>query len=148
MSETVVNHVGLCVSDLAASRRFYEDVLGFVFDRELHVPEEGAGPFLSVDPPANLTALYLTRGPFVLELLHFDRAGNPPARTRVFNEPGLTHISFSVGDLDGAVALVPDRGGEVVTQFPGAVIVRDPDGQLVELLTMAYRERLDRKSST
>jgi lactoylglutathione lyase len=141
--DVVVNHVGLCTTDLARARRFYEDVLGFVVDRELAVPDEAAVPFLSIDPPANTTATYLTRGAFVLELLHFDRPGNPPARTRVFNEPGLTHISFSVEDLDAAIALVPERGGEIVTIYTGSVIARDPDGQLVELLPMAYRRQLD-----
>ena len=31
----IVNHVGLCVTDLDRSRRFYEEVLGFAWDRDL-----------------------------------------------------------------------------------------------------------------
>ena len=66
----------------------------------------------------------------------------PPAPTRPFDEPGLTHISLSVEDLDAAIALVPERGGRVVSNAMGAYVVRDPDGQLIELLPMAYRRRL------
>ena len=140
--DVVVNHVGLCVTDLARSRRFYEDVLGFTFDRELQPPDDPTAELLSLEPPLNVTAVYLIRGSFVLELLHFDRPGGPPAPTRPFDEPGLTHISLSVEDLDAAVALVPERGGQVVSNVMGAFVVRDPDGQLLELLPMAYHRRL------
>lgn len=138
----VVNHVGLCVRDLGVARRFYVDVLGFAVERELRVPDEAAGAFLSVEPPVNLTAVYLRRGAFVLELLHFNRSGNPERPPHPFNAPGLTHISLSVDDLGATLALVPGAGGEVVTRFPGAAIVRDPGGQLLELLPMEYHRQV------
>ena len=80
--------------------------------------------------------MYLTSGSFTLELLHFDRPGNPPAALRVMNEPGLTHLSFTVPDLASATAAVRAHGGEVLDQTDVglAVMVRDPDGQLLELL--------------
>jgi lactoylglutathione lyase len=139
----VFNHVGLCVTDLDRARDFYTDVLGFEIDRELTVPDQASGYLLSVEAPVGLTAVYLRRGPFTLELLHFDRPGNPVADDHPFNQPGLTHLSFSVDDLDASVALVPERGGEVVTLIPdAAAIVLDPDGQRLELLPMAYRDSL------
>ncbi len=138
----VVNHVGLCVRDLERSRRFYEGVLGFAVERELKVPDDAAGPLLSVEPPVDLTAVYLRRGPFVLELLHFDRAGNPGAVPHAFNAPGLTHISLSVDDVGATLALVPGAGGAVVTTLGSAAVVRDPDGQLLEVLPMAYHRRV------
>ena len=89
------------------------------------------------------TAVYLRRGDFQLELLAYDRPGNPAYRRREMNEPGLTHLSFSVDDLDAAVDRVAALGGEVVTRLPVAAMVRDPDGQLLELLPMAYRRQVD-----
>lgn len=143
MADPVVNHIGLCVADLDASRRFYVELLGFEVSRELTLPDAAVSTFLSVAEPVNLTAVYLERGPFTLELLHFDRPGNPDADARPFNAPGLTHLSFAVDDLAGTVARVPDLGGEVVTDFPGtAAIIRDPGGQLIELLPMSYRDTL------
>jgi len=141
--DVVVNHIGLSVADLERSRRFYEDVLGFVYDRELRPPDGPTGTLLSLEPPVNVTAVYLTRGTFVLELMHFDRPGNAPERQRPFTEPGLTHLSVSIEDIDAAVALVPERGGQVVATVMGAFMVRDPDGQLIELLPMAYRRGLE-----
>lgn len=136
------NHVGHCVTDLEGSRRFYEEVLGFTHLRDLPVPDEPASKLLRVSAPVGMTAVYLETDGFVLELLHFDRTGNEPRRDRSFTEPGLTHLSFSVDDIGATCALVERHGGEVLadTDMGGrAVMVRDPDGQLIELLPMSYR---------
>jgi catechol 2,3-dioxygenase-like lactoylglutathione lyase family enzyme len=138
----VVNHVGLCVTDLDRSRRFYEAVLGFTHQRDLEVPDGAASKLLQIPAPVGCTAVYLEREGFILELLHFDREGNAPRRERTFTEPGLTHISFSVDDIAAACALVEEHGGEVLhdTDMGGlAINVRDPDGQILELLPMSYR---------
>ncbi len=138
----VFNHVGHCVADLGRARRFYEEVLGFTFQRELKIPDGPASKLLQVPVPVGMTAVYLERDGFVLELLHFDRPGNAPQRERSFTEPGLTHLSFSVPDVAFATSRVAALGGEVLadTDLAGlAVMVRDPDGQLVELLPMSYR---------
>jgi catechol 2,3-dioxygenase-like lactoylglutathione lyase family enzyme len=61
------------------------------------------------------------------------------------NELGLTHISLSVDDIPATCALVEQYGGTVLheTQLDSAsLFVRDPDGQLIELLPMAYAERV------
>jgi catechol 2,3-dioxygenase-like lactoylglutathione lyase family enzyme len=131
----VVTHVGLCVTDLERSQRFYTEAFGFAFERDLQPPDELTGKLLEVDGP-QLTAVYLTLGDFTLELLRYDRDGNPPYRKRVMNEPGLTHLSLTVDDLAATLDRVRAAGGEVVesTNVVAAVMVRDPDGQLVELI--------------
>lgn len=134
---TTFNHVGLCVADRDRSRAFYEQVLGFVHQYDLPIPDQPASKLLRVPEPVFVTAVYLQRGDFTLELLHFDREGNDPQRERSFTEPGLTHLSFTVPDLEASCALVAEHGGEVLedTLLPGvAVLIRDPDGQLLELL--------------
>ena len=131
------NHVGHCVADLARSRRFYEEALGFTHKYDLPVPDGPASKLLQVPAPVGMTAVYLELDGFTLELLHFDREGNDPQRQRAFTEPGLTHLSITVPDLDAACALGREHGGEVLddTNVGGrAVMVRDPDGQLVELM--------------
>jgi catechol 2,3-dioxygenase-like lactoylglutathione lyase family enzyme len=141
--ETVVfNHVGQCTADLARALAFYTELLGFEVERELDVPDASSAPLLAIEPPVGLKAVYLRRGSFVLELLTFDRPGNPSRSQRVVNEPGLTHLSISVEDLDATVDRVPVLGGQVVFRSPAAAMVRDPDGQLLELLPMAYRRHL------
>ena len=139
------NHVGQCVTDLDRARRFYVELFEFEEVRELHPPDDPSAKLLRLDPPLGMTALYLQRGAFVLELLHF--SGNPALeyRARVMNEPGLTHLSLSC-DLERVVPRVAELGGEVLadTDIGLGVFVRDPDGQLLELLPLAYAERLAR----
>ena len=140
------NHVGQCVTDLERSKRFYCELFGFVVEREINPPDEGSAPLMSLNAPLQMTASYLVRDGLVLELLHYAAPGQTKAfRARTMNEPGLTHVSLSVDDIDEVCARVPAYGGEVVesSNIGAAVFIRDPDGQLVELLPMAYRRHLD-----
>ena len=121
MSDGIVNHVGICVTDIERSRRFYRDLLGFEDSWRLTPPDSATSALLRVDPPVNLTAVYLTRGPFVLELLHYDRSGNPAPRERPLNEPGLTHISFAVDDIAATCARVEALGGTIASSICPAV---------------------------
>jgi catechol 2,3-dioxygenase-like lactoylglutathione lyase family enzyme len=140
----VVNHLGHCVSDLARSRRFYEELLGFEFWREITPSDESTAPLLGLDPPLGSTICYLRRDGFVLELLHFSAPEHRRAPTRrAMDEPGLTHLSFSC-DVESVRARVEEYGGEVLTgtDVGVAIFVRDPDGQLLELLPLSYAEHV------
>jgi catechol 2,3-dioxygenase-like lactoylglutathione lyase family enzyme len=141
---TAFNHVGHCVTDLARARRFYEEALGFGYLYDLKIPDEAASRLLMIEPPVGCTAMYLRLDGLILELLAFDRPGNPPPAERVMNEPGLTHISLCVDDLPIAMQRVTELGGEILdeTKLELAVMVRDPDGQLIELIPMDYRRRM------
>ncbi len=137
-----VNHVGICVSDLDRSRRFYEDVLGFTYWWELDVPDEASGPLMQIPPPVGSRAVYLANGRFVLELIHFAGAGVHPSPRRVMNDLGFTHLSVAVDDIAAVVDKVRPAGGEILedTDMGGrAIMLRDPDGQLIELTTFGFR---------
>lgn len=143
---SVFNHVGQCVTDLERSKRFYCDLFGFTLEREISPPDERSARLLSLSEPMGMTAAYLVRDGLVLELLHFSEVGQTqPFRARGMNEPGLTHISLSVDDIDAVCVRIPEFGGEVIesSNIGAAVFVRDPDGQLLELLPMTYRKHLE-----
>jgi catechol 2,3-dioxygenase-like lactoylglutathione lyase family enzyme len=142
----VVNHVGHCVTDLARSRRFYEELLGFEYWRELVPDEKASAKLLGLEPPLGSTICYLRRDGFVLELIHYSEPSHrrDPVR-RAMDHPGLTHLSLSC-DVADVCARVADYGGEVLTDtdIGVGVFIRDPDGQLVELLPLDYAERVQR----
>ena len=143
----VMNHLGQCVTDLERSRTFYEEALGFTYWRTLELDDSPSDQLLQLQAPLGFRACYLKQGSFVLELLHFAGEGAKPApyRARTMNEIGLTHISLSVDDIPATCALVEQHGGTVLhdTDVGGlAINVRDPDGQILELLPMSYREGL------
>jgi lactoylglutathione lyase len=136
------NHVGHHVADLDRAIAFYAGVFGFTERNRLEIPDGVASRLLRVPEPVGLTAVYLTLGDAaadgaVLELLHFARPGNAPARDRAFTEPGLTHLSLTVDDVAATCERVRELGGAVLddTDMGGfAILVRDPDGQVLELL--------------
>jgi catechol 2,3-dioxygenase-like lactoylglutathione lyase family enzyme len=140
----VVNHLGHCVTDLARARRFYEEVLGFEHWRDLTPPQKESAKLLGLSEPLDSTICYLRRDGFVLELIHYGASAQRPApKRRTMDEPGLTHISLSC-DVSDVCARVADYGGEVLTDtdIGVAVFIRDPDGQLVELLPLEYADRV------
>jgi lactoylglutathione lyase len=143
---SVFNHVGQCVTDLERTRAFYVEVLGFEVWREITLDDEPSNRLLRLKVPLGMSACYLRRDGFVLELLHFAGEGAAPLpyRERVMNEPGLTHVSVSVDDIPTTCRDAVAHGGTVLddTEIGGAIFVRDPEGQLVELLPMAYAERM------
>jgi catechol 2,3-dioxygenase-like lactoylglutathione lyase family enzyme len=128
------SHIGLCVTDLARSRQFYEEVFGFraAFDVTTDGPD--TPKLLRIEAPLKLEAVYLHLDGLLLELLSFDRRASK--QERVINEPGLTHISLFVDDLDKIIDAVPRFGGRVRhdTNIGVGVFVEDPDGQAIEVL--------------
>jgi lactoylglutathione lyase len=137
---TVFNHVGLCVADTARSRRFYEGLLDFTFWWELAPPDEGTGQLLRLNAPIGLHATYLVRDGLVLELLAYSHRVLRAGSDRVMDHVGLTHLSLSVSDLGAALARVEEFGGSVVDGSVSghSAMIRDPDGQLLELLSDSW----------
>jgi catechol 2,3-dioxygenase-like lactoylglutathione lyase family enzyme len=142
---SIFNHTGLVVTDLDRSKRFYQEVLGFAFWHEIQPPDEFTAKLNCLDPPLGVTASYLVLDGMVLELLHYAAGGrDAPSRRRTMNEPGLTHLSISVPDIHATAAKAVAYGGKVVEEsdIGVALFIRDPDGQLLELLPPSYRDML------
>jgi catechol 2,3-dioxygenase-like lactoylglutathione lyase family enzyme len=136
-----LTHVGICVSDLERSLRYYRDLLGFEYEHELSVEGEPTDTLLRLRG-VNLRAVYLARDGVRIELLYFASPSAPSPRTRPLNEHGLTHLSFRVADLDATLDALRAAGErvleETVIRFPefqsAAGMVVDPDGQVIELV--------------
>jgi lactoylglutathione lyase len=130
------SHVGQCVRDLDRARAFYTGALGFEDVLDIDVSGAQSAKLLRLPGTVELRAVYLRRDGFVLELLAFSDPEPLPARDRTMLEPGLTHVSVGVDDLDAACAAVVAHGGTVFTEsrLDAAVFVADPEGQVVELL--------------
>ena len=144
----IYNHTGQVVSDLERAKRFYQEVFGFKFWYEITPPDGPTATLSGLTPPLGTTASYLTLDGFVLELMHYAATGaTAPFRARTMNEPGLTHLSISVDDVRGTAEKVAEFGGMIIEESDvgAAIFVRDPDGQLLELLPAAYRGTLPPK---
>jgi lactoylglutathione lyase len=135
-------HVGICVSDLERSRRFYRDVLGFKEVAELRIGGAPTDTLLGL-PGMELHALWLDRDGRRIELLHYPQPGAVgPAEPRPMNQRGLTHLALRVSDLDGVLAALRAAGGQVLESTRVAnpeyrarlVFATDPDGTRIELV--------------
>ncbi len=144
------NHTGHVVTDLERSKQFYQEVFGFKLWYEISPPDEATAKLICLTPPLGVTASYLVLDGFVLELMHYAAPGATVAfRPRTMNEPGLTHLSISVDDVRATADQAAEYGGEIIedSDVGAAIFIRDPDGQLLELLPVGYRKRLPPKPS-
>ena len=136
------SHVGVCVSDLAAARRFWCDGLGFepVHAFELDdtaVP--GLAEALEVDGPVRMTSQLVRLGDLTVELIGWQQPAPSGTPSTSRGTLGLTHLSFTVADVDAGAAHLVAHGGTVLErtrQDVGiqVVFLAGPDGTRVELM--------------
>jgi catechol 2,3-dioxygenase-like lactoylglutathione lyase family enzyme len=135
------SHVGICVSDLGRSLRFYCDGLGFS-PAETHPIGNEFADTLEVPRDVVLTSQFIRREGLAIELLHYESPGTHGRPSESRNQLGLTHLSFLVEDIDGAERRLVEAGGRVIeaTRTAGEGIrllfLADPDGTRVELMQM------------
>jgi len=141
------SHVGICVSDLDRSIRFYRDHLGF---REQYgydlTPDFGV--LMELDGVTG-TSLFLERDGVRIELLAYDRpAATGTGEPREMNARGVTHFGVRVDDLDAVADALRSDGFTVLEhtrlELEGIdggplrkwVFATDPDGVRVELVQL------------
>ncbi|MET7517753.1 VOC family protein [Streptomyces sp. NPDC005373] len=147
MSIRSFSHIGICVSDLARSTRFYQEVFGFQEVMTAQVGDEFAAT-LEIDAP-KLESRILGRDDLRIELLHYLAPGHRgDGGRRPMNQLGLTHLAFTVDDVTESFAAAELAGGRVhhetlsVAEGRGSdggplktVYLTDPDGTRIELIS-------------
>jgi catechol 2,3-dioxygenase-like lactoylglutathione lyase family enzyme len=138
----ICNHLGIVVSDLQRSKRFYQEVLGFrVWYEDSSVPDAAVGKLLGLSGPLAAQLCYLVLDGYAIELMHYSAPeASVTRRERTMSDTGLSHLSVSVDDIRASAARAVECGGSIVesSDLGVALMVRDPDGQLIELLRMDY----------
>ncbi len=137
-----LTHLGICVSDMERSLRFYRDAIGFNEVGRLAM-DGGMADIINGLEAAELRAVYLERDGWRIELLAFPQPGWEGPRTpRPMNRVGLTHLSFRVEDLASVCARIEQTGGGLIADTRvgegaspvKAVMAYDPDGTRLELV--------------
>ena len=139
-----IDHVSVTSADIDRSLAFYRDLLGL----SLRARGDDLGPDeLAItgvqDASARWADLELANGQ-VIELIQYLAPPGTPTRPDP-NDPGATHISLRVGDIEATYARlhdagVPVRSEPVTISEPGAwegvrcFYASDPDGVTVELI--------------
>jgi catechol 2,3-dioxygenase-like lactoylglutathione lyase family enzyme len=139
------SHLGICVSDLDVSVRFYRDGLGFEPVASHRIGGEFAC-LMELDGVA-LESQMLSRDGVTIELLGFSHPESFGARSRrPLNQLGLTHLSLRVDDIESVATTIERLGGEVVRTTRTCieagssrlefVYCTDPDGVRIELMDL------------
>lgn len=138
---TAFNHVGISVSNLERSIRFYRDLLGMAVIQEVSFEGERYEAILGLRGAKGRIAI-LRLANLELEFFQFaSPAGKPAEPDRPVCDAGITHFAVQVEDLPGMYARLKSAG--VVFHCPptdfgcaSATYLRDPDGNVIELLQM------------
>lgn len=136
------SHVGICVSDLDRSMRFYCDGLGFEPAERYDLDSTlmpGLDRALEIEGPLTAISQMIVSGGMKVELLHYpgrEPQGTPSTSRGLL---GLTHLSFNVEKVDTAAKRLVEYGGTILEETraeTGIVLLflTDPDGTRVELM--------------
>jgi catechol 2,3-dioxygenase-like lactoylglutathione lyase family enzyme len=139
-----IGHIGVCVSDLERSLRFWRDGLGFEVLREWTFRGRSWRQVLELDD-LDLHSRIIRRDHVTFELMCFVKPGHiGPAERRPMNQLGFTHIAVWVSDIDEVAKRILEYGGSIVEStrtlfdhpnLQGSWLVcTDPDGIRVELV--------------
>ena len=136
-----IRHTGIVVTDLEASLRFYRDLLGF---REMKRLEESGAyidNMLALDAAQLTTVKLAAPDGNLIELLHFRSHPRKSAGPREACSIGITHVAFTVGDIDQAYVSLRNQGVQFNAPpqsspdgYAKVAFCRDPDGILIELV--------------
>ena len=128
--KATLDHVGIAVSNLEMSLRFFRDALGL----DLQAPEDV--------PSQRVRVHFLGADESVLELLEPTANDSPIARFLEKRGPGLHHVALRVDDIVAALADLKARGVRLIDETPrpgahGALVAflhpSSTHGVLVEL---------------
>jgi glyoxylase I family protein len=139
------SHIGICVTDLARSVRFYTDVFGFAQLYQLDFENNEVAATMELE--GTFRSAMLIRDDIRIELLQWvDVPITGSGDRKPMNELGFTHLSFRVEDVDGLTEAIVAAGGAVVEQTrtvlgeaedpasPRFIYLTDPDGIRIELM--------------
>ena len=136
------SHIGLCVSDLERSLRFYCDGLGFTKVLSYDLDDTmlpGLERSLEVSSPVALTSQFIQLDGLKIELLAYRSppATGTPSTSR--GTLGVTHLSFYADDVDASADRLVELGGTIIRSTRAnlgvqIVFLADPDGVRVELM--------------
>lgn len=104
--KATIDHVGIAVSDLAASLAFFRDALGL----HLEAPAEVSSQ--------RVRAHFLQAGEAAVELVEPTADDSPIAKFVAKRGPGIHHVALRVDDIVAALAELKARGVRLIDETP------------------------------
>lgn len=135
-----MHHVGITVTDLAASVAFFE-ALGMELEGKAHMEGEFVDGVIGLDGSRSEIAMLRTPDDrYRIEFSEFETPQSIDGSSHgPINALGLRHLAFVVDDLDATLARLKPHGAELVRNIETyenmlrTCYVRGPEGILLEL---------------
>jgi len=133
--------VGLVVSDIEASEKFYTQIVGmqptieFSLD-ELWSKEAGAAN----DKPFSVKMFKMKNkaSATILKLAYFDKTKKQKVRDGIDKLSGVNYLTFSYTSLDPVIQRIENAGieiiGDVKRENYRIIFIKDPDGIYIEMI--------------
>ncbi len=141
--------IGIVVSDVERAAKFYTEALGFTEIEGFDVPAEmGKASGLTDGLPFHVRVFVLGKEPTAtkVKLMEFPgTASAKPDNAFIHSTLGLSYLTIHVTDTTAALERLAKAGVKPIAQGPYALpegfpkgiyltVVRDPDGNLIELV--------------
>ena len=135
-----VRHIGIVVSDMEKSLKFYRDLLGLKIKSLVNEEGEFLDNMLAHENVKNKVAKLVTeQGNALVELIDSRSYGNK--KDRDFFTIGASHFAFTVDDLEKTYDYLVENGVKFTAPpqqtpdgFAKVTFCEDPDGTPIELV--------------
>lgn len=136
-----IRHVGITVSDLDQAIDFYQGLLGFKLVKRME--EQGKFiDYLSGLKNVRVTTVKMAADDGnLIELLFYHSHSSLISRRRRITEIGLSHIAFTVENIDKEYKRLSQAGVKFnappkvsLDKYAKVAFCRDPEGTLIELV--------------
>ena len=104
--KAVIDHVGVAISDLGESLKFFQEALGL----DLEPPED--------IPSQRVRAHFVQAGDATIELVEPTSEDSPVAKFITKRGPGLHHLCLRVDDIVSALAELKAKGVKLIDETP------------------------------
>ena len=135
-----IRHTGIVVMDLEASLHFYRDLLGFQIAKQMEESGDYIDNISSLRNVKVTTVKLTSPSGQMIELLKYHSHPEEQKRREIC-EIGISHIAFTVNDLDFEYKRLKDKGIQFNSPpqlspdgYAKVTFCRAPEGTLVELV--------------
>lgn len=136
-----IRHTGIVVADLKKALRFYRDMLGLRIIKDMTESGRYIDKMLSLKDVRVRTVKMAADDQSLIELLHFQSRHAKTAKRRTIYEAGISHIAFTVENLDSLYSMLKQRGIVFNASpqyspdgYAKVTFCKDPEGNLIELV--------------
>ena len=101
-----IDHIGIAVRSIEAARKFYEEVLGLVCEKEEVVASQ------------KVRTAFFTVGDIHIELLEPTSDDSPIAAFLEKKGEGFHHIAYRTDDINGQLEIAREHGCRLINEAP------------------------------